>query len=625
MRKLFALGLASALLGLLILLPGCSDDDDGPTGTEKTEFEVLTEYMAANNLDLPDFLSGWIVTAQTITDDGLDDYFIIDIRDADDYDDGHIPGALNTTLGNVVAFEEANNTLNKPIVVACYTGQTAGHAVMALRSNGEAAQVLKWGMASWHTDFAAKWTDNTDDAADAYTGSWSTDAPPAFDSFDDPDVATGKSEGGAIFQDQLTNRVLDDFNKISIATVLDNYDDYQIINFWGRSAWDRLGHITDAYQIAPDSLTLDNLDVLDPDKDIVVYCWSGQTGSIVAAWLNVLGYDAYDLTFAANGMIYSDLESTDPKWNTDIPADYDYDTSATEFEILVEYMTEQSLDLPTLLDGWIVTAQTISDNGLDEYFIMDIRVAGDYDEGHIPGALNTLLSDAVTFEAANNTSNDPVVVVCYTGQSAGHAVMALRLLGKEAQVLKWGMCSWHSDFAGKWNSNTGDAADAYTGSWSTDAPPELDSFADPVLDTGLGDGAAILAHQIDTRVLDEFNAQSIATVLDDYDDYHLINYWTRDAWDRLGHITTSYLAEPGDLHLESLDMMDPDGDNVIWCWTGQTASMIAAWLNVLGYDAYDLTFGANGMIHTELEETDPKWNSTIPADFDYETGGGISS
>ena len=297
----------------------------------------------------------------------------------------------------------------------------------------------------------------------------------------------------------------------------------------------------------------------------------------------------------------------------------------TEFDILVEYMAAQDLDLPTLLDGWIITAQTISDLGLDDYFITDIRAADDYATGHIPGALNTTLSEVVTFEAANNTANKPVVVVCYSGQTAGHAVMALRLLGTDAQVLKWGMSSWHTDFAGPWNSNIGDVAGDYTGAWSYEDPPELGSFADPVLATGLDDGAAILAHQIANRVLDEFNKQSIATVLADYEDYHLINCWPRAAWDRLGQVTGSYQVTPGDLDLESLPMMDPDGDNVVWCWTGQTASMIAAWLNVLGYDAYDLTFGANGMIYTELEETDPRWNADIPADYDYETGGGTSS
>ena len=117
MRKLIALGLAGAVLCLLVLLPGCSDDNGGPSGTEKTEFELLTEYMAANDLDLPDLLSGWIVSAQTLVDNGVETYFIMDIRSEDDYDDGHIPGAMHTTLSNVVSFEETNNTTNKPIVV----------------------------------------------------------------------------------------------------------------------------------------------------------------------------------------------------------------------------------------------------------------------------------------------------------------------------------------------------------------------------------------------------------------------------------------------------------------------------------------------------------------------------
>jgi rhodanese-related sulfurtransferase len=48
---------------------------------------------------------------------------------------------------------------------------------------------------------------------------------------------------------------------------------------------------------------------IDPDKTVVTYCWTGQTSSMVTAYLNVIGYNAVSLKFGANGMIYSNLES----------------------------------------------------------------------------------------------------------------------------------------------------------------------------------------------------------------------------------------------------------------------------------------------------------------------------
>jgi rhodanese-related sulfurtransferase len=48
---------------------------------------------------------------------------------------------------------------------------------------------------------------------------------------------------------------------------------------------------------------------LDPSKEVVTYCWTGQTSSMITAYLSVLGYNTVSLKFGANGMIYDDLES----------------------------------------------------------------------------------------------------------------------------------------------------------------------------------------------------------------------------------------------------------------------------------------------------------------------------
>ena len=75
----------------------------------------------------------------------------------------------------------------------------------------------------------------------------------------------------------------------------------------------------------------------------------------------------------------------------------------------------------------------------------------DYDNGHIPGAIASSYANILTDAAL---ADNPIIVVCYTGQSAGHAVMALRLSGyTDAKVLKWGMSGWHSDFD-KWTGST---------------------------------------------------------------------------------------------------------------------------------------------------------------------------
>ena len=57
-----------------------------------------------------------------------------------------------------------------------------------------------------------------------------------------------------------------------------------------------MGHIEGAINIAlKDIAKVENLQKLDPTKQIVVYCYTGRTGSQATAILNALGYNATNL------------------------------------------------------------------------------------------------------------------------------------------------------------------------------------------------------------------------------------------------------------------------------------------------------------------------------------------
>jgi len=89
------------------------------------------------------------------------DPYIISIRNAENYSNGHIPGAVNIGLSSL--FDKENfETLpkDKTIVVYCFTGHTASQATALLNVNGFDAYSLKWGMCSW--------TDNDSVAANKY-------------------------------------------------------------------------------------------------------------------------------------------------------------------------------------------------------------------------------------------------------------------------------------------------------------------------------------------------------------------------------------------------------------------------------------------------------------------------
>ena len=79
-------------------------------------------------------------------------------------------------------------------------------------------------------------------------------------------------------------------------------------------------------------------------------------------------------------------------------------------------------------------------------YIISLRSAEDYAKGHVPGAVNMGVK---TLFAPENLATIPpdkdVVLICYTGQTAGQATAALNMLGYEAYSLLFGMSSWTGD------------------------------------------------------------------------------------------------------------------------------------------------------------------------------------
>ncbi len=330
MKKLINLFFVLLLVPTLVLV-SCSKDDDDNGGNQpqaQAGYPILTDYLANNNMDVADLLDGWITTAESINAKSTDDFYIMDIRGEDDYNAGHIPGAVHSSLGTIVA-DAANS--DKPIIVVCYTGQTAGHAVCALRLSGYTdAKVLKWGMCSWNSvfseNFTKYWPAAIGDKANDFAGSWKLPAEimPNTDQGAFPSWTTTLTGGAEILAERVSAMTSNGFNAVENTEVLENYNNYFINNYWALDDTEHYGHITTAYRINPLSLSGNEFKYLDPSKPVVTYCWTGQTSSMMTAYLYVLGYEAYSLTYGTNGMIYGSLESH--KWSNAECKEYAYDT-----------------------------------------------------------------------------------------------------------------------------------------------------------------------------------------------------------------------------------------------------------------------------------------------------------
>ena len=306
MKKLFVLSLAT----LFIATTSCKKVEDDPVGGTTSAYKTMTTYMVDNGMDLPDILDSWIVGAPALADvqTFIDAYDIIDIRSAQDYATSHIEGAVNSTLGDILT-TAANAT--KPILVVCYTGQSAGHAVVALRLSGYPdAKVLKFGMSGWRADLSAPWANSTGDAAIGNPSWLMTPALATPTTFNDPTL-TVSGTGEAMLEARVAQMLSDGFgaNAITHGDVLATPANYFINNYWDQADVDLYGHIDGAYKVKPLSIDGGEMKNMDPNEVLVTYCWTGQTSSMITAYLKVLGFNAKTLKFGSNGMIYSNLQS----------------------------------------------------------------------------------------------------------------------------------------------------------------------------------------------------------------------------------------------------------------------------------------------------------------------------
>ena len=304
-----------ALMIALVALWGCSDDgDDNPVdpGPSKTAFEVMAEAGKAyinDNKECPGVIGADAVDANR------DDYTIIDIRKPEHFAESRIAGAYNSSLATLLTDLETTIPKGKPYVIACYSGQSAGHAKIAMELMGYTdVYSMKFGMSAWSGEL------------DKWTAACGENLPAAETTNNNPnltenDFPTLIGSAKTIVETRVTWMLAQGFKAKSWESIRDNTGDYFILNYFGES--DYLGtntesgvpgHIPGAFQFTPYASLGDDemLKNLPTNKQIIVYCWTGQHSSQVTAYLNMLGYDAYSLAYGSNHLFYDDLKTH--KW-----------------------------------------------------------------------------------------------------------------------------------------------------------------------------------------------------------------------------------------------------------------------------------------------------------------------
>ena len=327
-NKKWLAGILAMLLAMsLIVVPGCASTDteevvDEPTTTVDEpvveEFDAVAAMLEAANDYFQDSPTPTIAAADLLTVVQSQDpgYQIVDVRSAEHYALGHVEGAINIPFKTIYTEENlAKLDPNKKIVVICYTGHTASEANMFYNMLGYDALTLKFGMSGWVADEAIVGLPVP--GAAAGTNPTVTEATEASAEYDLPAI-----EGYADVQEAIIGQAEKYFASetpftiaaADVLTIVQSEDpSYQVVSVRGADDYAK-GHLAGAINI-PWTTAADNLSKLDPNKTIIVYCYTGHTGGEVTMFLNLMGYKATNMKFGMAGWNANPDEGGNAGWN----------------------------------------------------------------------------------------------------------------------------------------------------------------------------------------------------------------------------------------------------------------------------------------------------------------------
>jgi rhodanese-related sulfurtransferase len=288
------------VLALAVGFIGCSEDDDDPVSPTTTDhFEALFALDAgfADNITAENLFAEMTGAA------AASELFIIDFRSADHYATlGHIEGAVNWSVTELVDNLDQIPAGAK-VVCVCYSGQTASQASAALNLLGYDAWNLKFGMCGWTNDETVnlgKWANLAEQDVPLVTDVYTLDG-----TFDYPAQELETEvvlEAAEYYIDMYLSEGTKNISCTDLyANIMDGdaSNDPTILNFWDTTMYGD-GHIEGAVQAKPIDMTL--LEGVDPAKDVIVYCHTGQTSSKIVVWLRAMGYNAYSMLYGINSI-----------------------------------------------------------------------------------------------------------------------------------------------------------------------------------------------------------------------------------------------------------------------------------------------------------------------------------
>ncbi|MDY0235644.1 MAG: rhodanese-like domain-containing protein [Gudongella sp.] len=201
-----------------------------------------------------------------------------------------------------------------------------------------------------------------------------------------------------------------------------------------------LGHITGAVNI-PYAKVGENLEVLPMNKQIIFQCYSGQTSAQVTSVATMLGFNAMSFRGGMNfGWAPLELgEDTLEMEANELP-----EAKMPELDEKGQILWDAAKAYFSDSDNYIIAPAdllAIVEENPEAVTVLSIRTDEDYALGHIPTAMHINFKE-VGANIDTVPMNRPVYVYCYTGQTAGITIGAMRMMGYNAISLNRGSTGW---------------------------------------------------------------------------------------------------------------------------------------------------------------------------------------
>lgn len=311
--------LISIFLTTHFLYTGCSRKEPGVTAEPAAtinESQVLYDYLKQKGDYINSEAAPAIMTAAELYAMLDRNIHLIDLREADQFNQGHIEGAVNVSPEHVIDYFE--NRIDAPyfdrVVFLCSRGQLSAYVNGIMRILGCTNTFsVRYGMSGWNTQFAKTgWDKATGTFPDNLTIE-SSDQPVAKGEM--PLITTGGKNGFQIAR--LRAKALLDTAQVSF---LINYSDiekspekYDVVAYVPADWFGNNVHPTGTMNFIPKASLREeaSLRLLSPGKPVAVYCFNGHHSAHAVAWLRMLGYEAYSVIYGANGFMYDRFGKND--------------------------------------------------------------------------------------------------------------------------------------------------------------------------------------------------------------------------------------------------------------------------------------------------------------------------